>query len=99
MTERFSDREGYRPPAAPITIREDAPPALRGAILVLAKEAGMTPSTMRDPICQVLSVSPTRATSPNTPNIWNQVIQELWDYAPDRGRHVSRKAVRRRLRR
>ena len=25
MTERFSDREGYRPPAAPITIRENAP--------------------------------------------------------------------------
>lgn len=43
MTERFSDREGYRPPAAPITIREDAPPELRSAILVLAEEAGMTP--------------------------------------------------------
>ena len=58
MTERFSAREGHRPAAAPITIREEAPPELRGAILVLAQEAGMSPSPMRDLICQVLLVKP-----------------------------------------
>ena len=73
MTERFSDREGYRPPAAPITIREDAPPELRGAILVLAKEAGMTPSLMRDLICQVLLEKPDPSNWSDYPNIWNEV--------------------------
>ena len=58
MTERFSDREGHRPPPAPITIRQDAPSELRGAILVLAEEAGLSPSAMRKVICQVLLVKP-----------------------------------------
>ena len=73
MTERFSDREGYRPPAAPITIREDAPPELRGAILVLAEEAGMTPDPMRDLICQVLLVRPDPNNWTEYPNIRNEV--------------------------
>lgn len=73
MTERFSDREGYRPPAAPITIREDAPPELRGAILVLAEEAGMTPDPMRDLICQVLLVRPDPNNWSEYPNIQNEV--------------------------
>ena len=73
MTERFSAREGHRPGVAPITIREDAPPELRGAILVLAQEAGMTPSTMRDSICQVLLVKPDPNNWSDYPNIWNEV--------------------------
>ena len=73
MTERFSDREGYRPPAAPITIREDAPRELQGAILILAQEAGMGPSDMRDVICQVLLVTPDSSNWSEYPNIWNEV--------------------------
>ena len=73
MTERFSDREGYRPPAAPITVREDAPPELQGAILILAQEAGMSPSDMRDVICQVLLVTPDSSNWSEYPNIWNEV--------------------------
>lgn len=77
MTERFSDREGYRPPPAPITVREDAPPELRGAILVLAKEAGMRPSTMRDVICQVLLVAPSSNNWSEYPNIWDEVQSDV----------------------
>ncbi|MDE0624024.1 MAG: hypothetical protein OXH83_20370 [Bryobacterales bacterium] len=73
MIERFSDREGYRPPAAPITIREDAPSELRGAIPVLAQEAGMSPSTMREVICQVLLVRPDPSNWSEYPNIWDEV--------------------------
>lgn len=73
MTERFSDREGYRPPAAPITIREDAPSELRGAVLVLAEEAELNPSTMREVICQVLLVKPDANNWSEYPNIWNEV--------------------------
>lgn len=73
MTERFSAREGYRPPAAPITIREDAPPEPRGAVLVLAEEAGMTPDPMRDLICQVLLVRPDPNNWTEYPNIRNEV--------------------------
>ena len=58
MTERFSDRQGYRPSAVPITVREDAPPSLREAIPMLAKKAGMRPSVMREVICHVLLKQP-----------------------------------------
>ena len=47
MTEQFSDRQGYRPVAAPIMVREDAPSKLRGAIPLIARGAGMMPSAMR----------------------------------------------------
>ncbi len=79
MTERFSAREGYRPLAAPITIREDAPSELRGAILVLAEEAGLSPSTMREVICQVLLVKPDSTNWSEYPNIWNEVDWLLAD--------------------
>ena len=79
MTERFSAREGYRPPAAAITIREDAPPELRGAILVLAEEAGMSPSNMRDLICQALLVNPDPYNWSEYPNIRNEVDRLVMD--------------------
>lgn len=81
MTERFSDREGYRPPAVPITVREDATPELQGAILILAQEAAMSPSDMRDVICQVLLVTPDSSNWSEYPNIWNEV-HRLLAHAP-----------------
>ncbi len=73
MKERFSTRQGYRPPAAPVTIREDAPPNLRGAILVLAEEAGMCPSEMRSVICRVVLVNPDLDNWSEYPNIRYEV--------------------------
>ena len=81
MTERFSDREGYRPLAAPITIRNDAPSELRGAILVLAEEAGLSPSAMRKVICQVLLVKANSNNWSEYPNIWEEVDWLLSDAA------------------
>ena len=54
MAQHFSDRQGYRLPAARIVVREDAPPKLRDAIPLIAEQAGMEPSTMRAVLCGVL---------------------------------------------
>ena len=75
MIERFSDREGHRPSAAQVTVREDAPSVLRGAIPMIAKEADMMPSVMRRVICQVLLVLPdSRNNWSEYPNIWEEVV-------------------------
>ena len=79
MTERFSDRQGYRPPAAQITIREDAPSKLRGAIPLIAEHAGMMPSAIRRVICGVLLVVPDRGNWSEYPNIWEEVVQLMED--------------------
>lgn len=72
MTERFSDRNDYRPSPSKITVREDAPPALRGAIPMIAEGAGMGPSTIRDMLCRVLLVQPDRDNW-SDPNVRNEV--------------------------
>ena len=81
MTEGFSARQGYRPPPAEITVREDAPSDLRGAILMLAEAAGMRPSVMRQVICGVLLVRPDSNNWSEYPNIWDEVVC-LMDDAP-----------------
>ena len=74
MTQHFSDRHGYRPVAAQITVREDAPPDLRGAIPLIARHAGMQPDAIRQVTCQVLL----KQSDPNNwspyPNVWNEVV-------------------------
>ena len=75
MTERFSDRQCYRPMAAKITIREDAPPNLRDALLVIAEAAaGMTPSNIRRVICRVLLVLPD-SNNWSEPNIREEIFR------------------------
>ena len=78
MTERFSDRQGYRPAAAEITVREDAPSELRGAIPLIAEDAGMMPSAIRRVICGVLLEVPDRDNW-SDPNIWEEVVQLMED--------------------
>ena len=80
MAQRFSDRHGYRPTAKPITVRDDAPTDLRGAITMIARGAGMEPDDVRQVICQVLLKQP----DPNNwsdSNVWNEVAW-LVDEAP-----------------
>ena len=79
MTERFSDRQGYRPTAAEITVREDAPSGLRGAIPLIAEGVGMTPKAMRRVICGVLLEPPDRGNWSDYPNIWEEVVQLMED--------------------
>lgn len=73
MTERFSDRQGYRPSAAPITVREDAPSGLRDAIPMIAEGVGMIPSVMRRVICGVLLERPNPGNWSEYPNIRYEV--------------------------
>ena len=81
MIESFSSRQGHRPPPGQAIAREDAPPELRGAILMLAKAAGMKPSAIREVICGVLLVLPDPNNWSEYPNIWDEVVW-LMDDAP-----------------
>ena len=58
MIERFSDRYGYQPPAAEISVREDAPVGLRDAVPLIASSVGISWSVMRQTICEVLLEQP-----------------------------------------
>lgn len=66
----FSRRHGYSGQAAPITVREDAPEALRHAVVQIAAEEGVDrPSAQRELICRVLRVMPDRNNWSEYPNI------------------------------
>ncbi|MCA1868323.1 hypothetical protein HW571_21850 [Agrobacterium genomosp. 3] len=60
----FSQRFGYRAPDAAITVREDAPGAVREAITMLGLAFDVGPGGMRDLICEVLLKRP-------DPNNWS----------------------------
>ncbi len=53
IDQTFSERHGFVPQAAPITIRQDAPSELRGLIPRLAYDCGFRPSTLRPLVCTV----------------------------------------------
>lgn len=73
MPETFSDRHGYRVADAEITVREDAPEALRYAIPLIAQGVSMTPTAMRRILCQVLLVPPDPSNWSDYPNVWNEL--------------------------
>lgn len=50
----FSERYGYQAPEVEITVREDAPDVVRGAVDVLSKRAGLSRKDMRTVVCDVL---------------------------------------------
>ena len=79
MTQHFSDRHGYRPAAAQITVREDAPPDLRAAIPLIARHAGMQPDAIRQVVCQVLLKQPDPSNWSPYPNVWNEVVSLVED--------------------
>lgn len=76
----FSDRLGFRPPDAEITIRNAAPDVLREGILMLGYHGGLGPDGMRDAVCEVLLKLP-------DPDNWSaepvkNEVYELIDGAP-----------------
>ena len=77
MSERFSERYGYKAEDVEIVIREDAPEDLRFAVAQIARDAGMSPSNIRDVICTVLLVAPNRGNWSEYPNIWEEVQDHL----------------------
>jgi hypothetical protein len=80
MPLRFSDRQGYRATEVPITVREDAPSGLRGAIPLVAEAAGMTPSAMRRVICRILLVQPDPKNWSDFPHISREVARLMEDH-------------------
>lgn len=55
---KFSQRRGFAPPDAPITIRDDAPGWLRDLVINLALEGGLGPHALREQLCSLLLESP-----------------------------------------
>lgn len=78
---RFSERQGLVGNDAEIAVRREAPHELRGVMIDIAREAGLSPSSLRPIVCRVRRV---RANSNNWseyPNIAGEV-EELVDGAP-----------------
>jgi hypothetical protein len=73
----FSERHGYSVPEPDITIREDAPSALRGAIPTAATNAGMGFSDLRQVVCQALTVAPDIRGNWSESNVMAEVAQLL----------------------
>jgi hypothetical protein len=84
---RFSTRYDYTEPEKEISVREDASRRLRGAIIQIAKERGLQPSTLRDILCRVLREMPDANNWSEYPNIdyeAGQLIQNCeWFYVYD----------------
>lgn len=77
----FSDRYNHQPADAEITVREDAPPEMRFAVLQIAIDNGLHPSDLRDIACSILFVRPDRSNWSEYPNIWGEV-QSIIEDAP-----------------
>jgi hypothetical protein len=70
---RFSERHGFEPPDAQITVRHDAPEELRGVLVDLAYESGMSPGGVRSLVCRVLRRREDPTNWSPFPNIDNEV--------------------------
>lgn len=69
----FSSRHGYQRPDADISIRHEAPAALREAVLSTAYGCGYRPSQLRKLLCKLLFRAPDPANWSETPNIEGEV--------------------------
>lgn len=78
--EPFSERYGYTPPDADISIRHEAPYELRGVIVNLAYECGAKPHGLRSLVCHVLQTREDPSNWSAYPNVDNEV-RELIDRA------------------
>ena len=56
--QQFSERHSFGSSPADITIRHDAPHELRGVIVDLAYDSGLTPHRLRTIVCRVLLTRP-----------------------------------------
>jgi hypothetical protein len=69
----FSRRHGYHPEEREIIVRHDAPEELRGSMLQIASDVGMTPRSLREVVCRVLRRLPDPNNWSEYPNIWEEV--------------------------
>lgn len=79
MKESFSKRHGFQPNEKQITVRHDAPHALRGVLIDIAYDAGFSPKDLRPVVCRTLR----KRSDPNNwseyPNIDNEIHSLLDD--------------------
>jgi len=73
MGDFFSRRHGFRA-RREITVREDAPEALRVGLITVLREMGLSYSQMRELICPILQVFPNLNNWSDVPNIRDEVI-------------------------
>lgn len=71
--DSFSRRHGYLPEDVEISVREDAPLELRGIVVDIAYEAGLSPHDVRSIVCRVLR----RREDPNNWSAFPNVDGEL----------------------
>ena len=77
--ETFSRRQGHSRPDAEITIRNDAPEEVRGAVIQTAYQCGLQPSDLRALLCQLLYRVPDKSNWSEFPNIDGEVQDLISD--------------------
>lgn len=75
--DNFSRRHGYAPGDADICVREDAPHELRGVIVDIAYEAGLSPHSVRSVVCQILRRREDPSNWSALPNVDGEVREHL----------------------
>lgn len=73
----FSERHGFAQPETEITVREDAPYEMRGVVIDIAYEAGLTPHSIRSLICRLLRVREDPSNWSAFPNVDGEVRDHL----------------------
>lgn len=84
MSKMFSHQHGYQKPEQEITVREDAPDALRHAVFPLGCRAGLRPYEIRNVVCDVLNKTPLPGNSPSAEYDYEddppEVVDEITHY-------------------
>jgi len=73
MDESFSRRHGFHPEDREITIHQDAPYDLRGAIVEIAYGIGFKPKPLRQVVCRALRKRPDPSNWSDYPNIDGEI--------------------------
>jgi hypothetical protein len=74
---KFSERHGFEPPQAEITVTRDAPYDLRGIVADIAYEAGLAPHRLRAIVCRSLRVREDPNNWSAYPNVNHEVRSHL----------------------
>ncbi len=77
--DSFSRRHGLGRPDAEITIRNEAPPELRSAVIQIAYQCGLKPSDLRTLLCAILFRAPDKNNWSDFPNIDSEVHDLIED--------------------
>lgn len=75
----FSTRHGLSRSDAEITVRQEAPSEMRGALVSIAYQCGFKPSTLRDLLCRILYRAPDKGNWSEFPNIDGEARDLLAD--------------------